>query len=112
MVLSDLMRLEGFQKWDLLGISKIGDIWDTQGTLTFDELQRQFELADSQHYKYLQVRHALAKYASHMQDMVAETPLEFRLLAAPLHKHAISQINKMLLNNGQQPLARLEDKWE
>ncbi|OCT94745.1 hypothetical protein XELAEV_18012435mg [Xenopus laevis] len=45
--------------WLEMGISKMGDLYDRDGLLTFSNLQKAYKLPDAQIYTYLRVRHYL-----------------------------------------------------
>ncbi|KAJ1136692.1 hypothetical protein NDU88_003107, partial [Pleurodeles waltl] len=42
-------------------------------TLRFQELEQQYELTESQRYRYLQVKYALTRYGERLQDVAEET---------------------------------------
>ena len=59
----------------------------------------------------MQDQNTLIAYATQIIDIEEESLLEDRILVAPLHKHAISQIYKTLFNS-QQPMDKLKDRWD
>ena len=44
--------LEGFGRWDLLGISNLGNVWQWSCMKSFQEIEDDFELHHTQFYKY------------------------------------------------------------
>lgn len=50
-----LKHLEGGDHWDLIGISKLGDVCDEGIMIPLDRLQKDYELSDSQSLGFLQV---------------------------------------------------------
>ncbi|KAJ1195074.1 hypothetical protein NDU88_004357 [Pleurodeles waltl] len=51
--LKEVVNLEGFQKWDNIGISTLGDVWEGSHMRSFGDLQRLFSLNRTQFHKYL-----------------------------------------------------------
>lgn len=39
-----LSKQPGFDKWDLIGLSKVGDMWKMDGVIPFTDLQRDYQL--------------------------------------------------------------------
>ena len=67
--LSQTAGLSGLRKWDLIGISTLGDVWGGNHIKTFQELQEGFALHNSQFYKYLGLRHAIYSYQQELEDI-------------------------------------------
>ncbi|XP_078506465.1 uncharacterized protein LOC144765829 [Lissotriton helveticus] len=94
-----LGRTKGFRNWDLIGISRIGDLWDSNGVKLFPSLQSTYELADTEYFRYLQVRHSLQENIPQGTVPPPASPLKDRLLDGHIQEHAISLVYKKLINN-------------
>lgn len=57
--LRELNRLEGFQKWSLIGIDLLGDVWKGGKMVEFDSLREEFQMGEGEYLRYRQLRHAL-----------------------------------------------------
>lgn len=77
--LGKLGYLKGFDKWDLIGISRVGDLWHQGDIRTFQQLQEDYELSPREHFRYLQVKHALRAAIPRRETPPAHSPLEDRL---------------------------------
>ena len=92
--LSHSAGLKGFGRWDLIGISLLGDVTENGLMKDFTTLQAEYSLDRTQFYKYLQLRHALAPYRHRMEDLAEFNPLEAKLLNGTLGKGGISRLYK------------------
>lgn len=106
-----LCRYKGFNKWDTIGISVVGDLLQKGKLLTFPELQAKYSLAPGEIFRYLQIWHALTTNIPDLTTIKDSSPLEDRLLADPMHKKAISYTYRKLCNNLPDPLLQLREKW-
>lgn len=109
--LGNLWQSKGFDKWDLIGISRIKDLWVKDEILLFASLQQQYHLADTEHYRYLQIQHALHTHLTSKSPLLDASPLEDRLLNGHLPEKTISLICKKLINNMEDTLQSLKEKW-
>lgn len=48
--LGDLWKTKGFDKWDMIGISRLGDLWVKGEVLPFTNLQQNYKLADTEKF--------------------------------------------------------------
>lgn len=55
--LLEFNKLKGFQAWDLIGVSKLGDLIDHVNIVLFSSLQRDYAMHKNKFLKYAQVRH-------------------------------------------------------
>lgn len=89
--LGSMGTTKGFAKWDLIGISTIRDLWEGGGELVkFSTLKQSHELADSEYFRYIQIRHALISNIPKDTSLPDASPLEDRLLDGYLPDKAIS----------------------
>ena len=110
--LTHTAKLQGFSKWDKIGISLAGDVVGTEGVKSFAELQEEYGLHHTQFFNYLQLRHALV--ASHLEKagMSEFNPLEAKLLQGALGRGGLSRIYKSLIINSPECFQPLRNKWE
>ena len=85
---------------------------ETGEVIPFETLQLQYQLAESQRYRYLQLQHTLMKYKDILQHLEDKTLLEYRLLSARMQRHMISQIYRTQFANSRPHLAELKERWE
>lgn len=110
--LGTLRNTKGFRQWDLVGISTVGDMWKKGKILTFKELQQEYELAEMEIYRYLQIHHALTTLIPPGSTLPEASPLEDRLLTDHMHTKAISLTYKKIINSSPDPTKALKTKWE
>lgn len=110
--LGRLRNTKGFSKWDLIGISKVGDIWKKGNSIPFDQLQKDYRLAQTETFRYMQIKHALQKALPHEIQLPEASLLEDKVLTEHLRKKAISLIYKKIINNQPDPMVSLKDRWE
>lgn len=75
-----LAKHPGFDKWDLIGLSRVGDLWARGKGIALSDLQRNYELDEGETFQYIQVRSILQKAVSNSTELPASSPLEDRLL--------------------------------
>lgn len=109
--LGSLWRSKGFDKWELIGISRIKDIWGKTSIHSFDTLKKQFSLADAEYFRYLQIRHALLTHIPRDTTPLEASPLEGRVLDGHLPIKATSLIYRKLINIMEDSLQSLKNKW-
>lgn len=110
--LGNFCNTKGFRQWDLIGISRIGDIWGKGAVLPFDKLQQTYNLASTEHYRYIQIRHALTGAIPKGSKLPDASPLEDRLLTEHMTRKAISLTYKKIINNMPEPLGTLRNRWQ
>lgn len=110
--LSEKSFLTGFQSWDRIGISLLGDIWAGDHIQSFAELQARHSLHTSQFYRYLQLRHALAVHISTGTSLPEFSPPEAQVLMGSLGKGGVSKIHRSLVNNTPTNLDSLRARCE
>ena len=108
--LAHVAGLEGFAKWDHIGITLLGDIWGPSSLNSFEELQREFGLHRSQFFKYLQLRHALATYG--LKRLEEFNPLEVKVLSGKMGRGGVSRLYKSLVIHTPDRFDCLREKWE
>lgn len=86
-VLGNLWRTKGFNKWDLIGISKIGDLWVAGEAKGFHTLQTEYHLATTEPFRYRQIHHALYSCLGRGETPPEFSPLEDRILDGHLPTH-------------------------
>lgn len=69
-------------------------------------------MAESEAFRYLQIRHALTTVVTSGEALPEVSPLEDRLLTDPLIRKAILLTYRKLINNKPDPLVRLRQLWE
>ncbi|KAJ1166053.1 hypothetical protein NDU88_006463, partial [Pleurodeles waltl] len=84
--------LEGFQNWDNIGISTLGDVWNGSHIQSFEDLQKNFSLNKTQFHRYLQLRHALSVHIRVGETIPECSPMEAKALMGSLGKGGVSQI--------------------
>ena len=84
--LSHVVGLRGFARWDLVGITLLGDVWDGSSTGSFAELREEFSLQPSQFYKYLQLRHALEAHRDSLVEAEEFNTLEAKVLRGAMDR--------------------------
>lgn len=115
--LGDLHHTKGFDRWDPIGISQIGDLWVNNTMATFDYLQQHYQLSDTEQYRYIQIRHAIRAHVKEGTVLPQASPLEDRLLDGYIPDKAISLVYKKLINNMADPLryetdgSRMDLSW-
>lgn len=109
--LGNLRNSKGFKQWDLIGISQVGDLWKKGKILTFAQLQATYKLSQTEHYRYIQIKHALNATIPTGSSIPEASPLEDRLLTDHLHTKAISHAYKKIINNMPDPLTTLRERW-
>lgn len=109
--LANLWKSKGFDKWDMIGISHIGDLWEGGEVKSFMDLQGQYNLAPSEIFRYTQARHALYSCFPRGSCPLASSPLEDRILDGHLPEKTISLIHRKLICNMEDPLQTLRTKW-
>lgn len=107
-----LRNSKGFAQWDLIGISKVGDLWKKGETVTFSQLRTTYQMADSEQFRYLQIKHAVTRAIPHGTNLPESSPLEDRLLTDHLTRKAISLTYRKLINNQKDPTHALREKWQ
>mgnify|MGYP002804649648 CR=1 FL=1 len=100
-----------FDKWDLIGITQVGNLWRNGEVKTWSELQEEFHLVNTEKYKYLQVRHALQSAIVRGKEVPEASPLEMRLLGEPITEKAISTTYKKILHNMPDMLLKVWERW-
>ncbi|KAJ1082832.1 hypothetical protein NDU88_002997 [Pleurodeles waltl] len=103
---------EGHKKWDLLGISVVGDLWMEGRLITFQELQVECKMLGSQYLRYLQMQHTSTGYGPRLEDLLDECPLEYRALLSHLPANAITLVYTVLLAHSLPNLTSRRDCWE
>ena len=78
--LSDIQKLKGFQRWDVIGISTVGNLFNQGELISFESLRLTYQMHPSQHYKYIQLKHAWRAEGLDVQEIEESAPLEGRLL--------------------------------
>lgn len=106
-----LWKQPGFDKWDLIGLSKVGDLWARGGVVPLSDLQQQYQLHERETFRYLQVRSALTKVLPRGTELPVSSPLEDRLLDDYLLVKAVSLTYRKILNNSPDPLEKVRIKW-
>lgn len=109
--LGQLCHSKGFDKWDAIGISVVGDLLHKGKILTFPALQAKYSLASSEYFRYRQIHHALLQQIPDIQNIPEYSPLEDRLILDPMPKKAISLTYRKLCNNLPNPFLTLREKW-
>ncbi|KAJ1119448.1 hypothetical protein NDU88_007634 [Pleurodeles waltl] len=104
--------LEGFQKWDTIGISTLGDIWRGTHIRSFQDLQKQYSLNKTQFHRYLQLRHALLVHLQTGDTIPEHSPMEAKALMGDLGRGGVSQIYRTLITATGGPLRELRQRWE
>ena len=74
----------GFEVWSNRGLTKIGDLFNGQILLSFQQLQQQYGLQKCEFFKYLQIRRFITK----------DTTLLFNCATSPIEKALSLQISK------------------
>lgn len=69
-------------------------------------------LADTEHFRYLQIRHALYSVLTKSDNPPESSPLEDRILDGHMPSNTISLTYKKLTNATPEPLKDLKEKWE
>ena len=82
----EMGKLKGFQSWDTVGISAVGDQWDRGKLIFIEPLKAEYQMHASQLYKYLQLRHTWQAEGLDDQELSEFAPLEGRLLGAQIEK--------------------------
>ena len=90
--LAQVADLPGFQKWDLIGISTLGDVWEGSHIKSLEALRGEFTLHNSQFYRYLQLRYAQSSYRAELVEVPELSPLEVKLLMGPVGRGGVSHI--------------------
>lgn len=111
-LLGQLSKCPGFDKWDLIGILTVGDMWIKGRLATFADLQHKLNTNSHNPKHYLQISHAIKAVLPRDVPLPEASPLADRLILDPMNKKAISLTYKMLLNNRPDPLLRLRQYWE
>ena len=70
----------GFDKWDRIGISKVGELWARGDVIQWEDLRREYHMASKEMYRYLQITHAIRAKLPRGTDVPEASPLESRLL--------------------------------
>lgn len=109
--LGQLCHFKGFDRWDAIGISVVGDLLHKGRILTFSELQTKYSLAPTEHFRYRQIHHALTTQISDITNIPEHSPLEDRLIIDPMPKKAISFTYRKLCNNLPNPFLNLREQW-
>lgn len=99
----------GFDKWDTIGISTLGDLVHRGKLLTFSDLQQKYALAQGEVFLYLQIKHAIHTKIPDLSSLPDASPLEDRLLSEPLQTKAISCTYRELCNNLPDSFQTLRD---
>lgn len=107
-----LKNTKGFQNWDMIGISTIGDLWRNKYIITFPQLKEEHDLSDREHFRYSQIYHALRAVLPKGVTPPPHSPLEDRILDGELPERAISLIYKKLIHNTKDPLTQLRNRWD
>lgn len=111
--LHQVAALPGFRKWDMVGISTLGDIMKGTTLKSFQQLQVEFQLRKSQFYKYLQLRHALTPTILTLDSLPEFHPLEGRLLMGDLGgAHKIRQVYQTLTTHSKTTLYKTRQAWQ
>lgn len=105
-ILGRLSACAGFDKWDLIGISTVGE------RALFADLQTQYKLAPSEGFRYLQISHAIDSALPKNTLIPDASPMEDALLLDPMHRKAISLTYRKLINNQINPTTKLRATWE
>ncbi|KAJ1206672.1 hypothetical protein NDU88_002073 [Pleurodeles waltl] len=111
-LLREVEKLQGFKRWELIGIEYLGDMWRGGSLLTFEELKQENEMGQSECYKLLQLGHTLHRHIVEGEQLPESSPLEDRLLTESLLGRAISLVYKKIMNNSSDPLGSLRAAWE
>ena len=109
--LGELIGQFGFAKWDLIGISTVEGMWFGTDVKPWRELREEFQLAPTEVFRYLQIRHAIRSKVPKDTPLPDPSPLEARLLSGYMECKAISLTYCTLINNTPDTMARLRGKW-
>lgn len=90
----------------------MGDLWAMGQVITFAQLQKQYQLAPTEHFRYHQIKHALEATIPPNTTLPQASPLEDRLLTDYLDKRAISLTYKKIINHTPDPTGKLKVKWQ
>lgn len=110
--LKEVASLTGFKGWKLIGIDYLGDVWWGSSPRSFDYLQKEYDLQDTQHFQYTGLTHALCSHIARNTTIPNYSPMEDRLLLDPILAKPISTIYRKLINNMPDPFTRLKEAWE
>ncbi|KAJ1097918.1 hypothetical protein NDU88_003034 [Pleurodeles waltl] len=110
--LAQVAGLQGFQNWDNIGISTLGDVWQGSHIQSFQDLQTQYSLNKTQFHRYLQLRHALLVHLQAGDTIPEHSPMEAKALMGDLGKGGVSQIYRTLITTAGGPLRELRQRWE
>lgn len=110
--LGNLRNTKGFKQWDQIGIPQIGDLWRNGNVISFEKLQQTYTMTSTEHYRYIQIRHALTTVIRKGTNPPETSPLEDRLLTEHMPKKAISLTYKKIIYNMPDPLNTLRDRWQ
>lgn len=110
--LAEIRKLRGFKKWDLICISKVGDLLEKGQLASFETLKDRYQLHNSHVYAYPRLKHAWAAEGLDEETLPEYAPLEGRLLQEEIPAKAVSYTYRTLINNMQDRLGPLRAKWE
>ena len=103
--------LKGFARWDQIGITHLEDVWRV-GVMSFQDLKDDYQLASTQFYRCLQLRHALLEHISLHTPLPEFSPLEAKLIMVKMERGAISQIYRSLVVHAPETFSILRQRWE
>ena len=109
--LGALGEQQGFDKWDIIGIFRVGDLRKDGDIVTWPSLQSDYELAPGEVYKYIQIRHAIRTTLPRGDELPEASPLERRLLGEHMSRKATSLTYRKIINNMPDTLLQLKSHW-
>lgn len=106
-----MAAVSGFWGCDNIGISSLGAVLHGRTIKSFQELQNEFNMPQTQFYKYLKFRHGLTPYIKDFKTLPEFNPLEGKLFMGELGDHKITKIYQTLITNSYTTLATLRETW-
>lgn len=79
---------------------------------SFQDLQTEFHMPQTQFYRYLQLRHALSPSLEGLESLPEFSPIEAKVFMGDLQDHKISKIYQSLITHCSSTLQKLRRDWE
>ena len=109
--LGELSKQNSFEKWDMIGITRVSDMWMDGDVVAWQALLTEYKLAPGEIFKYFQIQHALTAALQREEVVPEASPLEMRLLGEHMTSKATSFTYRKILNNMPDTLRQLREKW-
>ncbi|KAJ1130469.1 hypothetical protein NDU88_008821 [Pleurodeles waltl] len=95
----EISELTGFEAWDHIGISEIGNVFEVGDLMPIESLQAEYELSKTQFFQYVRLRHAWRVEGLLGEGITEYAPLEGRMLMENLDTKAVSKVYITINNN-------------